>query len=111
MITEKDLQAAIAECKGERDPDARTCIKLAAFLIIQDHLYPPGSDVVPTYSYDAPREDDAETVIDYKSGTEFSQIVDGKKASEVWAVMDELMEVLRVTNPRLYKGVVRKLQN
>ena len=42
MITEKDLQEAIAECKGKRNPDSSTCIKLAAFLIIQEHLYRPG---------------------------------------------------------------------
>ena len=30
MITEHDLKEAIAECEGNRNPDARTCIKLAA---------------------------------------------------------------------------------
>ena len=40
MITEKDLQEAIAECQGERSPNASTCIKLAAFYTIKEHLYP-----------------------------------------------------------------------
>ena len=40
MITEQDLRQAIAECQGERNPDARTCIKLAAYLTIKEHLYP-----------------------------------------------------------------------
>ena len=40
MITEHDLQAAIAECQGKRNPDASTCIKLAAFYTIRNHLFP-----------------------------------------------------------------------
>ena len=39
MITEKDLQEAIAECQGQRNPNASTCIKLAAFLTIQKELF------------------------------------------------------------------------
>ena len=35
MITEMDLQEAIAECQGKRNPNADTCIKLAAFYIIK----------------------------------------------------------------------------
>lgn len=115
MITEHDLQAAIAECKGKRNPDSSTCIKLAAFLIIQEHLYgkPPESDTapaLPAYSYAAPPEQ-IETTINYYSDTEFSQVIDGRQASEIWPIMDELMTVLQATNPRLYAGVMRKIEN
>lgn len=114
MITEKDLQEAIAECKGQRNPNASTCIKLAAYLVIQDHLFgqSSGSDFAqtqPAYSFAPAPEAHAEAVIDYKSGTEFSQAIDGKSASAVWPVMDELMEVLRVTNKPLYKAAIRKI--
>ena len=44
MITEKDLQDAIAECQGERKPNANTCIKLAAYFTIYDHLFPKEAD-------------------------------------------------------------------
>ena len=40
MITENDLQEAIAECEGVRNPTANTCLKLAAFYTIKDKLYP-----------------------------------------------------------------------
>ena len=40
MITEQDLQEAIAECQGERHPNANTCMKLAAFYTIKNELYP-----------------------------------------------------------------------
>lgn len=115
MITEQDLQAAIAECKGKRNPDSSTCIKLAAFLIIQEHLYgkPPESDNVPAlpaYSYAAPPEQ-VETIIDYQSDTEFSAVIDGRRAGDVWPVMEELMEVLRRTNKPLYNATIRKIQD
>ena len=116
MITEKDLQEAIAECQGVRNPNANTCIKLAAFLIIQEHLYgkQPDNDcapILPAYSYAEAPADPIETTIDYQSDTEFSQTVDGKRASDVWPIMEELMEVLRVTNKPLYKATIRKIQD
>ena len=112
MITLQDLQAAIAECTGERSPNANTCIKLAAFYTIKEHLYPdkqePAADV-PTYSY-APPPEDIETIIDYYSDTEFGRAVDGKKASDVWPVIDELVsEALKALNPRLYDAFMRRL--
>jgi len=115
VITEQDLQAAIAECKGKRNPDSSTCIKLAAFLIIQEHLYgkPPESESVPAlpaHSYAAPPEQ-VETIIDYQGDTEFSAVIDGRRADDVWPVMEELMEVLRRTNKPLYSATIRKIQD
>jgi hypothetical protein len=115
VITEQDLQEAIAECKGKRNPDSSTCIKLAAFLIIQEHLYGNPSEsettsALPAYSYAAPPEQ-VETIIDYQSDTEFSAVIDGRRADDVWPVMEELMEVLRRTNKPLYNATIRKIQD
>ena len=46
MITEKDLQEAIAECIGQRNPNANTAIKLAAFYTIKRELYGEDKDAV-----------------------------------------------------------------
>lgn len=112
MITEQDLQEAIAECMGQRNPNANTCIKLAAFLTIQRELYPeqdpePFNEPPPVYSY-ANQPEPAETIT-YDSGTEFSRLVDGQPVEDVLSVIDELMDVLHTINPRLYDGVMRKL--
>ena len=111
MITERDLQEAIAECQGERNPNANTCIKLAAFYTIKNELFgKPEQQDMPSYSFSAggPAED-TESLIDYYSDTEFSEAIDGKPASEVWPVIDELMSILQATNPRLYSAVLRKI--
>ena len=42
--------------------------------------------------------------------SEFAQAVTGMDPAEAWGVMDELMDTLRVINPGLYRGVLRKLR-
>lgn len=107
MITENDLREAIAECQGVRSPTASTCIKLAAFYTIYEHMYGRKEDV-PTYSYAEPPVDDVEKVI-YSSDTDFGKAVEGRDVNEVLALIDELMTTLQVINPRLYNGVMRRL--
>ena len=111
MITEQDLIEAIAECQGERKPNANTCIKLAAFLTIKNELYGKAEDeerspsFLPSgYSYaNGP-------TIDSSGDTEFSQIINGKDPSTVWPVIDELMSTVQALMPRLYNGVIQRLQ-
>lgn len=110
MITEKDLQEAIAECQGERNPNANTCIKLAAFYTIQQHMFgeePPGYSLAP--SPPPQGADSTEAIIDYNGETEFAQSITGRDAWDIWSIMDELMTTLQVVNPRLYAGVMRKI--
>ena len=116
MIHEQDVMDAIAECQGERNPNANTCIKLAAFLTIQRELFgkpeavPEDADdkIIPTYSYAA--QNPVDNLIDYQSDTDFSRVIDGREANEIWPIMDELMSTLQALVPRLYDGVMRKLQ-
>ena len=97
MITDKDLHEAIAECQGERKPNANTCLKLASYYTILDQR--------EVYSYAPPPD-----AVDFAfSDTDFANAVDGKPAEEMWSLMDELMSTLQIINPRLYNGVMRKI--
>lgn len=111
MITETDLQEAILECQGKRNPTSADCMKLAAFLTIQREMYgkseQDNSPVLPTMSYAAPGP---AGIVTFDSGTEFSDAIRGKETEAVFDVMDELMGVLQTINPRLYNGVMRKLE-
>lgn len=102
MITLSDLNEAIAECQGQRNPNANTCIKLAAFYIIKREL----QGETPQYSY---ASEPAETTIEYDSGTEFSDAIRGRDYGKVLPILDEAMTALRVVNPRLYASIIRKL--
>ena len=104
MITHHDLQQAITECQGAKAPNANTCIKLAAYYILMEHLYPEEQEV-KGYSRSADHPDT------YDSGTEFSDLIRGMPMARVLPVMDELMTTIQVLNPRLYDGVLRKLSN
>lgn len=106
MITEKDLQEAIAECEGQRNPTANTCVKLAAFYTIRDKMYPqePGDDppAPVRYSYAAEKTS-------YDSDTEFMRIAKDIPEKHLMAVIDEVMLTLSVINPRLYAAAIRRL--
>lgn len=104
LITEKDLNEAIAECQGQKNPTTNTCIKLAAFLTIKSILFPAEKEPMPMYSF-APDTDR----ITYTSKTEFADAINGKKPNDIWSVMDELMTAVRVLQPKLYDSVMSKL--
>lgn len=107
MITEQDLQEAIAECIGVPHPNANTCIKLAAFYTIKRELYGEAEQTtMSTYSYALPRQ---ESEKEFESDTEFGQAISGKSRHDVWMVIDDLMSTLQIINPRLYDSVIRKI--
>lgn len=113
MIREDDLDEAIASCQGERNPTASTCIKLAAFYNLKEHLFPApnNAQIAPSvrfpeadrYSY-ASGEQTIETAID----SEFCDAIRGKTVSEVLPILNELMETLKVINPKLYNVALSK---
>ena len=110
MITQEDLQEAIAECQGQRNPTASTCIKLAAFYTIRREMF--GEDKedghLPGYSF-LP-EPTAEPMIRNTSGSDFARAVDGRRQDEVWPLMDEMMDTIHAIHPRLYKAVMDRLR-
>ena len=105
MITVQDLEAAIAECQGQRNPNAHTCIKLAAYYTILNQMHGKETQETPVYSFAS----EPVKSVDYSSETEFYSKISDKPPEEVYAVMDELMTALMVVNPRLYDSVMRKL--
>lgn len=104
MITEKDLLEAIEEC--EKEPITENKIdKLANFYIIYDHLF--GGYPVSGYSY---AEKEPVSIVETDGGTEFLQFIDGMDQKIVWPVIGELMETIKLLNPRIYDGVFRRLE-
>lgn len=95
MITEKDLLEAIEECQHVANPNANTCIKLAAFYTIYKNMYGDGDQ---GYSYS------------YGGDSEFAKAIAGKDYSAVMGVMDEAMDAVSVLQPRLYAGIIRRLK-
>lgn len=111
MITIEDLKEAIAVCQREKDPNANTCIKLAAYYTILDHLQEEQKPESMTgYSYEGP-PNEADITIDLDSGTEFSEAIKGQDLYRVLEIMDEAMDAIKVLQPRLYAATLRKLND
>ena len=47
----------------------------------------------------------------YNSDTEFMQATEHTKIDKIYSVFDELMECLKLINPKLYDSVIIKLKN
>lgn len=110
MITEHDLQEAIAECQGQRNPNANTCIKLAAFLTLQKEMFGKGNVALPEpsgYSF-AQAPDDT---IGLYGESDFLKAIESKDVRSTFLIMDELMGTMQVLQPRIYDSVMRKIQN
>ena len=105
MIREEDLREAIAECQGERNPDARTCRNLAAFYTILDHIQRKemGTNSIEGYSYAV------EPKVEYQSNSEFFHYISNMGVNEIVALFDEVMDTLQIVNPRLYDSIIRKV--
>ena len=97
MIREQELREAIAECQGERNPNANTCIKLAAYYSILDHMSPEQPQTVeikPEYSF---------------ADSELSRAFD-RDPERTMDLLEELLESLQLLYPRLYESFLFKLQ-
>ena len=108
MITKHDLEEAIAECQGQRNPNANTCLKLAAFYTIKKELFGEekgGDDRL--YSYAPSPEESAGQYGD----SEFLEAVEGKPVEGLMVIMDELMDSMKILQPRIYDSVMRKVRN
>ena len=94
MIREEELQEAIDQCISTKNPTANTCLKLASFLIIKQHLF--GKD------------DGYSSSNGIKS--DFMQAVDGAALGDILPVIDDLMTKLQLVNPKLYEDTMKKIR-
>lgn len=118
MITERDIDQAIAECQADRDPRAWTCIRLAAFLIIKRELF-GGPEQLPTgyhlpliqgASFATATQSTEEQTIHYTSKTAFGKAIDGKRAADIWPIIDELMSITHDLYPQIHDRVMELVQ-
>jgi len=117
VITEPEIEAAIAECVGKRNPDANTVRTLAALYTIKEHLYPekepdhfadPGK-MIDGYSY-ALAPDQKPYTISLDSDTDFARVIEGRDPKEIMPLIDEAMSILASVYPACYDAIMHKLQ-
>ena len=100
MITQDDLRHGISAFLSQKDITPNDCVKLAAYITIQNHLYPQEQE----------EERQAEPMpISVSGDSPLRSAIRGKPQEELLAIADELMETLEVLQPRLYDAVMRKI--
>ena len=102
MLSKQDLDAAIAECLATDKPTKSTCVYLAAFQAVREQFFSDAPAPPPEMSFAAP-------AVDFDSDSDFAAAY---RRDPIFAlnVADELIDTLSVTNPAIYRSVIRKLQ-
>ena len=106
MILEQDLREAIAECQGKRNPDARTCIMLAAFYTILNNLYPK-----ETKEQERTEPLIFDSVPVMNSDSEFINACSQKGIEGVLKVLDEHMQAIKLLYPKEYDSIIEKIRD
>ena len=116
MITEKEIEQAIKECLREPVKGNKRAV-LADLIIIQDYLFgeptraQEAQQPIPMQSYSAQPTEQVETYIETNGDSEFLKAVDGRKADNVWKLIDELVEAVKILHPRMYTTFIDKVQD
>lgn len=101
MFSKNELLDAIEEM--ETCPSTyQNCEKLATFYSLYDHLYGDKRPMVETVQ---------QTVIDNYGDSAFLKSVEGADAEKVFLILDELMESVKLLQPRLYEATLAELQD
>ena len=100
----KEIEWAISELENQESSKSNYGL-LAALYTCRDKMRGGGDYAMSYSSAPAPQNE----VPQYGS-SEFLQVVSGVDSNSAWSIMDELMETLRVVNPKVYESVMRKLR-
>lgn len=114
MISERELIEAIREC--ENSPTSfQNCERLSVFYTVYDHLYGKSDGIKDESSQDSPSKQEVgeiekEIIFVPEATSDFLRAVKGIDANYFWKVMDELISTIEVINPRLYEGLMKRLE-
>ena len=96
MINLDEVQKDIMSLK-KMDTSYAACERLAWLILVRDELLKDKqSEVIP---------------LNLQETSEFLTAINGKDTAAVFAIVDDLMDTLRVVNPRVYSSVLEKVKS
>lgn len=101
MFKKNELIDAIEELEAT-PATFQNCQKLATFYLLYDHLY-------GNKSTEASPVERLSLVGNY-GDSDFLQIISGAEADKVFLILDEMMQTVKVLQPRLYEATLTMLQ-
>ncbi len=109
MVTKEELQEGIRLCQiGEPTPEKM--IRLGAYYTVMEHLF--GEDTpekITSYSMAPAPQEPKPGPIDTSGNSDFLWSVRGKNTASIMNIMDELMDTMKVIQPRIYDSVMRRV--
>ena len=113
MLDPKEIEIEIARLEyGESSYPAYA--KLANLYTIKNQIEKQAEQKSTNYAVSsqaiAKSEDNnsSETIGDY-GDSDFLRLIAGKPASAICVIIDELMDTLRIVNPRVYQRIITKI--
>ena len=108
MLDPKEIDLEIARLEyGESSYPAYA--KLATLYTIRNQMQKQESETRSyELAYSSALADPA--LVEAYGDSDFIAVISGLNQADVWEVMDDLMDTLRVTNPRVYNGIIRRLR-
>lgn len=104
----KEIEWAISELE-QGESSFPVYAKLANLYTVRNELLGQSAPTVQAAAYSEAAAPVREVLGQY-GDSDFLRAVAGKDAASAWAVMDELMETLRVVKQRTYDSVMRKME-
>jgi len=101
----KEIEWAISELESEESSKSGYILLAALYTCRNELLGVPAQPMAYAEAAEPPQ-----TLRQY-GDSEFLNTIVGKDPAAAWAIMDDLMESLRVVNLRVYNSVMRKIQN
>lgn len=101
MLSRKELLNAINDCETANE-SFQNCQKLATLYIIYDHLYSQPAELQKTVKTE---------IIETDGDSDFLKLINGRKADDIIPIIDELMETIKVLQPKLYESILRRIEN
>lgn len=102
MFSKAELLDAIDELEAA-PATYQNAEKLATFYMLYDHLY---IDKQPVNKFEKTRE----VTIDRYGDSDFLQAIEGQDAARIWPIINELMQTIRMLQPKLYQATIEKLK-
>ena len=100
MLDKSELLEAIDYCEDHID-DYNSCMRLASLYTIYDHKFKKRFQGEPI----------GEVIVQDCGDSEFLSAIRGRNASEMWCIMNDLMQVISDNDPSLYNKIISKINH
>lgn len=109
MLDMEEINRAIAELEAGKTTMA-ACSKLADLYAIRDHVRGTDEPIYIREYSQASTPIVATNPLGNYGDSDFLVVISGKVPADAWGIMDDLMDTLQVTYPRVYDSVMRRLR-